>query len=79
MELQTASVIYGCPGRIGMIYSNKVLKYFAKHPSENALAHICVGLGFGFLLTYPLAATHPVRWGAFFLVVGLLMHVKAMR
>lgn len=57
--------------------SKKVVKYFTKHPLENASAHILVGIGVGFLLTYPLAASHPVRWGVAFLVLGAGWHLYA--
>lgn len=60
-------------------YSKKVNKYFAKHPWENSIAHTLLGLGAGFLLTYPLVQSHPVRWGMVFIILGLLMHAKAMR
>ncbi len=62
-----------------LAYGKKVNKYFAKHPAENALAHMCVGLGFGFLLTYPLAGSHPLRWAMTFLVIGLVMHIRAIK
>ncbi len=61
------------------MYSKKVKKYFASHPEENGLTHLVLGMGIGFLLTYPLAASHPVRWGVAFLVVGIVMHLKAMQ
>jgi hypothetical protein len=59
--------------------SKKIVKYFAKHPTENAMAHLMLGMGAGFMLTYPLAATHPVRWGAAFFAIGIVMHIRAMR
>ncbi|MFH2085749.1 MAG: hypothetical protein ABII21_03130 [bacterium] len=59
--------------------SKKAVKYFAKHPGENATAHLLLGIGAGFLLTYPLAGAHPVRWGAVFVIAGIVMHIKAMR
>lgn len=55
----------------------KMEKYYSKHVWENSLAHLLIGIGFGFLLTYPMAATHPVRWGVAFLLVGLVWHLKA--
>ncbi len=62
-----------------LMYDKKVKKYFSSHPEENALTHMIIGVGLGFLLTYPLAASHPVRWGVLFLVVGAVMHFKAMK
>lgn len=61
------------------LYSKKTTKYLSSHPGENALAHLLFGVGAGFLLTYPLAASHPVRWGVAFLVAGLVVHLKAMK
>lgn len=58
---------------------NKNKKYYAKNPSYNAVVHIIFGVGLGFLLTNPLAATHPVRWGVTLLavsVMGMLMAGK---
>jgi hypothetical protein len=57
----------------------KMSKYFVKHPMGNAMAHLMLGMGAGFILTYPLAASHPVRWGAVFFAVGVVMHIRAMR
>lgn len=62
-----------------MIFYKRVQKYFTKHPMENAAAHLFLGMGAGFLFTYPLAGAHPVRWGAVFVLLGLGMHIKAMR
>lgn len=61
------------------MYSKKINKYFAKHPVENAAAHLLLGAGAGFLLTYPMAQAHPVRWGAVFIAAGLVMHWRATR
>jgi F0F1-type ATP synthase assembly protein I len=55
----------------------KLKKYFSKYPLINALIHVCVGVGLGFLLTYPVAGIHPVRWGVVFLTFGLIGHVVA--
>jgi hypothetical protein len=60
-------------------YSKKANKYFAKHPWENSTAHTLLGIGVGFLLTYPLAQAHPVRWALVFIILAGLMHLKAAR
>lgn len=52
-------------------------KYFVKHPEVNSLVHVLVGVGLGFLLTYPVAGIHPVRFGLAFLALGALGHVWA--
>lgn len=62
-----------------LLYSKKMKKYFGKHVEENAAAHLLLGIGAGFLLTYPLAQQHPVRWGAVFVIAGLLVHWRATR
>ena len=54
-------------------------KYFSRHTSYNALIHAVAGIGIGFLLAYPVAQTHPVRWGVAFLALGVLGHLWAMR
>lgn len=54
----------------------KMKKYYSKHVSENSIVHLIMGLGLGFLLTYPMAGPHPVRWGIAFLAVGLAWHLK---
>ncbi|MDD4938389.1 MAG: hypothetical protein PHX34_05275 [Candidatus Shapirobacteria bacterium] len=43
----------------------------------NALSHALAGIGVGILITYPFVGSHPLRWGAFFLVVGLIGHLYA--
>ncbi len=53
------------------------MKYFEKHPNTNSFIHVIGGIGIGFLLTYPLAGSHPVRWGIAFLVLSVLGHVWA--
>lgn len=60
-----------------MLSFKRMEKYYGKHVWENSLAHLILGLGFGILLTYPVVGTHPVRWGAAFLIVGLIWHIKA--
>lgn len=58
-------------------YYRRAEKYFSKHPNVNALVHAVAGIGIGFLLTYPLAGSHPVRWGVTFLVLAALGHLYA--
>lgn len=58
-------------------YYKRAMKYFEKHPNQNGLVHIIGGIGIGFLLTYPLAGDHPVRWGITFLVIAVLGHIWA--
>jgi hypothetical protein len=58
------------------IYKN-AMKYFGKHPEENGLIHLILGLGLGFLLTYPVAQSHPIRWGVLFIVMGVVGHIWA--
>lgn len=60
-----------------MKYYKNAVKYFTKHPDQNAFVHLLLGIGIGFLLTYPVAETHPVRWGALFLLLGAIGHVWA--
>lgn len=60
-----------------MTFTVKSRKYFARRVWENSAAHVLIGMGIGFLLTYPLVGVHPVRWGAAFLLAGLLWHLKA--
>ncbi|MCL5125329.1 MAG: hypothetical protein M1511_12685 [Deltaproteobacteria bacterium] len=55
----------------------KLMKYFSKHVFYNGLVHVCIGVGLGILVTYPLIGDHPVRWGIAFLAVGVLGHVWA--
>jgi hypothetical protein len=62
-----------------MLFGKKSHKYFAQNPMENAIAHTVLGIGIGFLLTYPMAASHPVRWGLAFILAGLAWHAYAMR
>lgn len=49
----------------------KVEAFFKKHPTYCALVHIVTGIGLGILITYPFVATHPVRMGGAFLLLGL--------
>ena len=56
----------------------KMMKYFAKHQSFNSWVHFAGGIGVGFLLTYPVAGIHPVRWGVAFILIAVLGHIYAM-
>lgn len=40
---------------------------------------VLVGMGIGILITYPLVVTHPVRWGALFIGLGLLAHLYPLK
>jgi len=39
--------------------------------------HVLGGIGIGFLLAYPVAGVHPVRWGLLFLGLSIAGHVWA--
>lgn len=58
-------------------FYKKMLTYFTKHSSYNAYVHFLGGIGVGFLLAYPLAGIHPVRWGLLFLGLSLAGHIWA--
>ncbi len=60
-----------------MRYIKRIQTYFGKHPQYNSVTHVLVGIGVGFLLAYPLAGAHPVRWGAAFLIVSVFLHYWA--
>lgn len=60
-----------------MKYHTKMLKYFSKNARFNSYVHFLGGIGVGFLLTYPLAQEHPVRWGVALLILSTLGHVYA--
>jgi hypothetical protein len=51
------------------IYKN-AMKFFAKYPNQNFFISLIAGIGLGFLLTYPVAGPHPVRWGLVFLLMA---------
>lgn len=55
----------------------QTFSYFKKHPVYTALVHLVGGIGLGFLLAYPIAQVHPVRYGIALLVVSLLGHLYA--
>jgi hypothetical protein len=56
----------------------KVLAYFKKYPIYNSLVHVVIGMGLGILVTYPVAGTHPLRWGLGILAIGLIGHFYPM-
>lgn len=58
-------------------YNTRMMKYFGHHPSFNSYVHFAGGIGVGFLLTYPIAQDHPVRWGIALLLLSALGHVYA--
>lgn len=60
-------------------YEHRAMNYFSKYPNYNALVHVVGGIGIGFLLTYPLAGIHPVRWGVAFVVLSMVGHWWAGR
>lgn len=53
----------------------KVENYFKNHPSFNSFVHLTTGIGIGILLTGPYFMPHPLRWGFFFLGLGILGHL----
>lgn len=55
----------------------KVKQYFSKHPGRNAISHLFIGIGLGILITYPFIGIHPLRWGVFFLALGVIGHLYA--
>jgi hypothetical protein len=58
-------------------YIKATLRYFERHAQYNSAVNILLGIGIGALLTYPVAGSHPVRFGLVFLVLGVLGHVWA--
>ncbi|MBI2404820.1 hypothetical protein HYV22_01420 [Candidatus Gottesmanbacteria bacterium] len=60
-------------------YQRRAINYFSKYPNYNALVHLVAGMGLGFILTYPLAGTHPVRWGVAFVALSVVGHWWAGR
>lgn len=55
----------------------KLIQYFSKHPTFNATAHLLLGIGIGILITYPMAGSHPLRWGLSFIGLSALIHIYA--
>ena len=60
-----------------MKFYKSMMKYFAKYPDQNAFVHLLGGVGIGFLLTYPAAGAHPVRWGLSFIALALVGYLWA--
>lgn len=60
-------------------YERRATKYFSKYPNFNALIHLAGGMGIGFLLTYPVAGSHPVRYGLVFIGLAVIGHWWAGR
>jgi hypothetical protein len=54
-----------------------MMKYYTKHPTDNAIVHTLAGIGIGFLLTYPVVGMHPVRFGVAFLALAVIGHLYA--
>ena len=53
----------------------KLDKYMGAHRWYNSTVHLLFGIGVGILITYPLVVTHPLRWAAVFMGLGLLGHL----
>ena len=53
----------------------KITAYFKKYPSFNSLVHVIIGMGLGVLITYPLAGSHPLRWGVALVSLGVAFHL----
>jgi len=58
-------------------YSKASQRYFSKHVDFSGIVHICVGIGIGALITYPIAGSHPVRFSVTFLIIGILGYIWA--
>ena len=58
-----------------MVVYKKINQYFGSHVIYNSTIHVIAGIGIGILITYPLIGAHPVRWGAVFLIAGILGHL----
>ena len=58
-----------------MNFIRQTEKYFKQHPAYHSIVHMIGGIGIGVLLTYPLAGSHPLRWGAAFLALAILGHL----
>ncbi len=55
----------------------KETSYLKKHVAYTSIIHLIGGIGIGVLITYPLAGTHPVRWGIALLAISFLGHIYA--
>ncbi len=53
----------------------QISQYLKNHVIYNAAIHALAGIGIGMLLTYPLAGSHPIRWGLGLLALGVLGHL----
>lgn len=51
-----------------------MMKHFEKNPRFNSYVHVVAGVGIGFLLAYPVAGVHPIRWGIAFLALSFFGH-----
>lgn len=56
-------------------YMKNALAFAKKNPVYVAVIHAIGGIGIGILIASPVAGTHPVRWGAAFIIVSLLGHL----
>ncbi len=55
-------------------FGRRSTKYLSKNPNYNALIHMLGGIGVGFILTYPVAGAHPVRYGLAFIALAVVGH-----
>jgi hypothetical protein len=60
-----------------MKFYKNAMKYFSKYPDQNAFVHLLAGVGFGFLLAYPVVGQHPIRWGLLFVLMAVVGHIWA--
>lgn len=60
-------------------YERRAMQFFKNNPNYNAMIHIVAGIGIGFLLAYPIAGIHPVRWGLSLIGLSLVGHWWAGR
>jgi hypothetical protein len=47
----------------------RAVAYFKKHPFYNAFLHLLAGAAIGIMIAYPIAGSHPLRWGLIILLV----------
>lgn len=50
----------------------KINAYFKQHVYYSATINFVTGMGVGILVTYPIVGSHPLRFGAAFLTIGVL-------